>query len=290
MASDFIAGCVGGLAQVVSGHPLDTVKVRLQTQSATNPQYSGMVDCIRKTVRSEGFLGLYKGVQSPLVGVAALNAIVFASYGQSCKFLKETPNERLAMTKIAIAAAVAGVAVSVVECPVDLVKAKMQVQSATAAGTKYKSVPDCAKQIVSGYGVRGIFQGIIPTLARDVPANILYFVAYEGTKRALAPAGNPDQLSTMQVLTAGSAAGVAFWALVYPIDVIKSVMQTDHSDPKLRKYKGMADAFKQLKAAGGWGSLFRGFTPCIIRSVPANAACFAAYELSKSTMRSYQLL
>jgi len=27
MALDFVAGCVGGLAQVISGHPLDTIKV-----------------------------------------------------------------------------------------------------------------------------------------------------------------------------------------------------------------------------------------------------------------------
>jgi hypothetical protein len=31
----------------------------------------------------------------------------------------------------------------------------------------------------------GVFQGIVPTLWRDVPANALYFGAYEGVKRAL---------------------------------------------------------------------------------------------------------
>jgi hypothetical protein len=51
---DFVAGCAGGVLQVVSGHPLDTLKVRLQTQAAGGPQFNGMMDCLRKTVASEG--------------------------------------------------------------------------------------------------------------------------------------------------------------------------------------------------------------------------------------------
>jgi hypothetical protein len=59
--TDFIAGCAGGVAQVLSGHPLDTLKVRLQTSgSGSGPQFNGMMDCLMKTIRSEGFFGLYK--------------------------------------------------------------------------------------------------------------------------------------------------------------------------------------------------------------------------------------
>jgi hypothetical protein len=46
----------------------DTIKVLLQTQSHTNPVYSGMVDATKKTIKAEGLGGLYKGVASPLAG------------------------------------------------------------------------------------------------------------------------------------------------------------------------------------------------------------------------------
>ena len=48
--------------------PADTIKVLLQTQSTTNPVYSGMMDATKKTIQAEGLAGLYKGVASPLAG------------------------------------------------------------------------------------------------------------------------------------------------------------------------------------------------------------------------------
>lgn len=43
------------------GQPFDTVKVRLQTQSAGNKLYNGVLDCIRKTWVNEGPTAFYKG-------------------------------------------------------------------------------------------------------------------------------------------------------------------------------------------------------------------------------------
>ncbi len=52
---DFVAGCVGGMFQVLSGHPLDTLKVRLQTSGSPGaPVFNGMMDCARKTIKAEG--------------------------------------------------------------------------------------------------------------------------------------------------------------------------------------------------------------------------------------------
>lgn len=67
------------------GHPLDTIKVRLQTQSNTNPEFTGMVDCFRKTMAKEGVAGLYAGAAAPLWGAMAHNAGVFFSYGMAKK-------------------------------------------------------------------------------------------------------------------------------------------------------------------------------------------------------------
>lgn len=63
-----------------AGHPLDTIKTRLITQSS---KYSGMGDCFRKILAEEGVKGLYAGATSPLMGAMAMNAMVFFSYGGS---------------------------------------------------------------------------------------------------------------------------------------------------------------------------------------------------------------
>jgi len=89
---DLTAGTGGGILQCLVGHPFDTVKVRLQTDSVTNPKYNGVVDCVKKIVGEEGVGGLFKGVQSPLTGIAALNAVLFFSYGQFKTIFQKYPN------------------------------------------------------------------------------------------------------------------------------------------------------------------------------------------------------
>lgn len=65
------AGGVGGIFAVVTGHPFDLVKVRLQT--AEKGVYTGAIDVVRKTIAREGLArGLYAGVSAPLVGVTPM--------------------------------------------------------------------------------------------------------------------------------------------------------------------------------------------------------------------------
>ncbi|KAJ3062682.1 hypothetical protein HDU98_001444, partial [Podochytrium sp. JEL0797] len=81
---DFVAGTVGGVAGVVVGHPLDTVKVRLQAQAMTQAnqrKYSGVVNCVATILKEEKVKGLYKGMASPIVGVAAINSLLFGVHG-----------------------------------------------------------------------------------------------------------------------------------------------------------------------------------------------------------------
>ena len=79
-------------------------------------------------------------------------------------------------------------------------------------------------------------------------------------------------------LVSGGAAGLTQWFACYPLDVIKSTMQTDYIDPKERKYRGWLDAVRKMYAAGGVRMFFRGWTPCMLRSFPANAVCYWLYE------------
>lgn len=66
-----------GCAGIVVGQPFDCVKVHLQTQDYKNPKYNGTYDCIKKIIKSESITGLYRGMSSPMAGIAFVNAIVF---------------------------------------------------------------------------------------------------------------------------------------------------------------------------------------------------------------------
>jgi len=52
---------ISGWSQVAVMQPFEIIKVRLQTQSATNKLYDGIADCLKKIIRNEGFFALYKG-------------------------------------------------------------------------------------------------------------------------------------------------------------------------------------------------------------------------------------
>ena len=59
-----VNGGIAGIIGVTCVIPLDLVKTRLQNQKiAPNGErmYNGMLDCFRKTLRSDGFFGMYRG-------------------------------------------------------------------------------------------------------------------------------------------------------------------------------------------------------------------------------------
>lgn len=68
---DFVAGCAGGVAQVLTGQPFDIVKVR----QATMEKPMGVMAIWRKMISTEGPLALYKGTLPPILGVGACVSI-----------------------------------------------------------------------------------------------------------------------------------------------------------------------------------------------------------------------
>jgi len=280
---DILAGSAGGIAQCLSGHPLDTVKVRLQTQptNVTPLKYQGTLHAFQTIMKEEGTMAIYKGVQSPLIGMALMNSVLFLSYGQAKAFL-QTGNEPLTIPQYFLCGAFVGLSVSFVEGPVDLFKSQLQSQGVGGAKVRYTGFIDCAKQIASNYGIRGVYQGLQATLIRDIPANSLYFGVYELARRGLLSKGQKvEDLPAWKVLLAGGLGGMAFWAFTYPTDVVKSSIQTDSIVRSERKYKNYVDAVRKIYAADGVRGFFKGFTPCMIRSFPANAVCFLAYEQAR---------
>lgn len=120
------------------------------------------------------------------------------------------------------------------------------------------------------------------TLARDGPGSAAYFAAYEYIKRKLTPLddnGQPSgQLSLKAVIVAGGAAGVAMWIPVFPIDTVKSRLQSAEGQPTI------GGTIRGLYARGGLRAFFPGMGPAMARAVPANAATFLGVELAHKAM------
>lgn len=115
-----------------------------------------------------------------------------------------------------------------------------------------------------------------------------YFLAYEAQVQhhIRKHGGAREDISPLWSLTYGALAGYALWASIYPIDVVKSKLQTDSLDPAKRQFKGMADCFRQTWRAQGWRGFTGGLEPTLIRSPFANGITFVAFELAMRVMGS----
>ena len=279
---DFVAGGFGGMCLVFAGHPLDTIKVRLQTMPkpspGSDPMYKGTFDCFSKIVKKEGPLGLYKGMGAPLTGVSPMFAICFFGYSLGKKLQQKHPTEELNLFQIFNAGMLSALFTTAIMAPGERIKCLLQVQAAnpSASGPKYNGPIDCAKQLYRQGGIRSIYKGTAATLLRDTPASGMYFASYEFLQNYLTPEGKTRaDLSPGRTLFAGGMAGIFNWSVAIPADVLKSRLQTA---PEGKYPRGIRDVFKELRREEGLKALYKGATPVFLRAFPANAACFFGYE------------
>ncbi|XP_064780806.1 mitochondrial basic amino acids transporter-like [Oncorhynchus masou masou] len=272
---DFLAGCIGGAAGVLVGHPFDTVKVRLQVQNVDKPLYRGTYHCFQSIVRQESMFGLYKGIGSPMMGLTFVNAIVFGVQGNTMRYLgHDTPMNQF------LAGAAAGAIQCVVCCPMELAKTRMQMQGTGEKKSKrklYKNSLDCLAHIYKREGLLGVNRGMVTTLIRETPCFGVYFLTYDILTRSIGCEPG-DRYMIPKLLFAGGMSGVTCWLSTYPVDVIKSRLQADGVGG-VYQYSSIADCVRQSVKREGLIVFTRGLTSTLLRAFPVNAVTFATVTL-----------
>lgn len=194
----------------------------------------------------------------------------------------------LSIAQISAAGFFSAIPMTAITAPFERVKVILQVQGqkrlAPGEQPRYRGALDVVRQLYREGGVRSVFRGSAATLARDGPGSAAYFAAYEYIKRALTPrdpaTGEPSgKLSLTAVTCAGAAAGVAMWIPVFPVDTVKSRLQTAEGSNVT-----IGGVVRGLYAQGGFRAFFPGFGPALARAVPANAATFLGVELAHQAM------
>ncbi|KAJ4953630.1 hypothetical protein NE237_030462 [Protea cynaroides] len=288
---EFVAGGLGGAAGVISGYPLDTLRIRLQQPS--NPNRSAM-GLLRHIVSTEGVSALYRGMAAPVAAVTFQNALVFQTFAVLSRAFDSSTNnmDPPSYKSVALAGFGTGALQSLMLSPVELVKIRLQLQETTGrsrsnnhhSNDQQRSSASMAKYIFRREGIKGIYRGLTITTLRDSPSHAFYFWTYEYTRELLHPGCRKSSQESLQtMLFAGGLAGVASWVCCYPLDVVKTRIQAqvqspwDHPPPK---YSGIIDCFRKCVKEEGFVVLWRGLGTAIARAFLVNGAIFAAYELS----------
>lgn len=270
-----MAGCLGKLIEF----PFDTVKVRLQTTHGNST-----LGITQDILRKEGLLSFYKGIKAPLLGACLESAVLFSAfqYGQQA-VSTWTPIAAESMTSVCISGAFSGLAASFVLTPVELVKCNLQVANLMPdkkiSHVSYSSV---VRQVVKSNGLLGLWHGLSSTVVREMAGTAVWFASYEEAVRVYNRI-NPGS-ENINLLASGATAGFMFNLSIYPVDTIKSNVQTSQA-MKLTVNSDFISVFQMLVSKpGGLRNLYSGLGITLVRSIPANAVIFYSYEwLKKST-------
>ncbi|KAG5357420.1 Carrier protein YMC1 [Yarrowia sp. C11] len=274
---DITAGFVGGAAQVLIGQPFDLVKVRIQTG-----QYKTPLEAFTKTLATEGPLAFYRGTSGPLFGVGACVSIQFYTFHEAKRFFLRLDGKKsdnvfdLTYPQIYLAGASAGVVNTIVASPIE----QLRILAQTTKSTTHQGVVGMFKQVYGNYGLKGIYRGAGVTLLREAQGYGMWFLSFEFLIKQVCERTNTERknLPAWQLLSCGALAGQVLWLSCYPLDVIKSKVQSDSfTHPK---YKGALDALRQTLKTDRVSGLFRGLSPTLLRAIPASAGTFAAVEMT----------
>ena len=171
--------------------------------------------------------------------------------------------------EVTIAGAGAGVGVSFVLTPVELVKIRMQTG-------QYRGTIECIRESFLREGPGVFFKGWTSTLLREIPGSAAWFGCYEAYVHHMTPTGEEPSPST--IIVGGGLGGMGYWTAFYPADSVKTVLQSSEN-------KGsFSGTFMRLLRQGGIRKLYRGLTPTLMRALPANAAVFYVYEVLRSSL------
>uniref|UniRef100_A0A8C6UCW0 Solute carrier family 25 member 45 n=1 Tax=Neogobius melanostomus TaxID=47308 RepID=A0A8C6UCW0_9GOBI len=269
---EFLAGSISGALGIAVGHPIDTVKVRLQALA----RYNGVVHCVTQTYCKEGVHGFFRGAAFPVLTTGLVNSLVFGAYSNALDVLSQSKRaERGAhtvpMTQVYAAGAFSGFIQVLVAAPIDLIKVRLQ--GCTSRGGSQGPL-HCAMRILREEGPVGLYRGSVAMALRDIPCYGFYFLPYEVIRKALTEEGKRP--GTFAVLMAGGVAGVVTWALATPMDVIKARLQLSGAGG--RRYGGVVDCLRVSVREEGPRVLFRGLMLNSVRAFPVNAVTFLSYE------------
>ncbi|XP_062400334.1 mitochondrial glutamate carrier 1-like [Sardina pilchardus] len=285
LPAKLINGGIAGIVGVTCVFPIDLAKTRLQNQRQGHQVYKNMMDCLLKTVRSEGYFGMYRGAAVNLTLVTPEKAIKLAANDFFRHHLARD-GKGLTVYKEMLAGCGAGMCQVIITTPMEMLKIQLQDAGRLAAQQRkpgimsptklaatntvlsrsYTSSPapgravsatQIARELLHTQGIQGLYKGLGATLMRDVPFSMVYFplFAHLNHMGQSSPDGpSPFYWSFVSGCLAGSTAAVA----VNPCDVVKTRLQSLSRGANEESYKGVVDCVSKIMQREGPSAFLKG--------------------------------
>ncbi|KAG1492947.1 hypothetical protein G6F47_005947 [Rhizopus delemar] len=186
--------------------------------------------------------------------------------------------------KHSVAGAGAGIISSIVTCPLDVAKTRLQNQGILSPGEKmYKGTVGTLSRILYEEGVRGLYRGLGPTILGYLPTWAIYFTAYDYCKGRWAEEISTEKGWLLHIASAMSA-GALSTILTNPLWVIKTRLMTQN-ERTLYRYNNTIHAFSTIAKEEGFRGFYKGLGPSLI-GISHVAVQFPLYEKLKVVLHT----
>jgi len=160
------SGGVAGALSLAFVYSLDFARTRLANDAKSKGgerEFNGLIDVYRKTLKTDGVAGLYRGFVISCVGIIVYRGCYFGFY-DTLKPMLLGDNANLGLS-FALGYAVT-VTSGLISYPLDTIRRRMMMTSGQAV--KYKGSWDCAQQIMKNEGMKSMFKGAGANILRGM--------------------------------------------------------------------------------------------------------------------------
>ena len=279
------AGYVAGVSGILIGHPLDSIKVLIQTSRSNAVTGGG-----RGLAPKRSLLSLYSGVQGPLMTVGVVQAINFAVYDAIRRQLhsRRHPDNKdddgylyeFALADVMVASSVAGGVVATITSPLMAIKTNQQIRP--------KGFRQTIRKLCAAPKGGAFFSGFWPHMFCDSFGRMCYLSCYELNKSYLVKrrdgvddgVNDTRMLSLYERIICAGASGMICWTIIYPADVLRSRMYAnalaDYRPNLLQMVKSIYAEENSLKP------FYRGLGVSVLRAGPVAAVVLPVYDYAHS--------
>jgi len=169
-ASNIAAGGIAGSMSLCFVYSLDYARTRLANDSkvigkdgVASRQYNGLIDVYKKTLKSDGIGGLYRGFVISCVGIFVYRGFYFGLYDTLKPMLLGEDSGLLMNFCLGYCVTVSA---GLMSYPIDTVRRRMMMTSGQAV--KYKGSIDCARTVISNEGFMSLMKGAGANILRGV--------------------------------------------------------------------------------------------------------------------------
>lgn len=275
---NLLCGGAAGASEAVIMFPTEFVKTQLQldakaAKAGGELRYTGIADCVKKTVAQKGPLGLYSGVTTLVVGSIPKAAIRFAAFNFWKGKLQDKEGKMSVLSNM-LAGLLAGVSEAVLAVtPMETVKTKL-IHDQNSANPQYRGLFHGVTTMVRNEGLGAIYKGVVPTMCKQGGNQMVRFSAYNVLQDLLKGGDSSKDLGPTAAFACGSASGIMSVYATMPFDVVKTQMQ----GLEAKNYSSSLDCGMKVVKNEGVTALWKGTVPRLSRVMFSSAIIFTIYE------------